>query len=62
MDPNTNILLWNMRGPNDKSHRDTLRSVVADSKTTVVCLQETKLDVIPQRLIYEMLGSEFRGF
>lgn len=62
MDRNINILVWNTRDLNDKSRRDTLRGVVTDARANVVCIQETRLNVISDHLIYECLGSEFQGF
>lgn len=57
-----NILVWNVPGLNTKSRRDALHGVVADHNVSIVCVQETKLNVISQRQIYEMLGAEFSSF
>lgn len=62
MDQNANFLVWNVRGLNNRSRRDVLRGVVADSRISLVCIQETKLDVIPLSLIYEMLGVDFASY
>lgn len=62
MDQNTNILVWNVRGLKAKRHREAMRGAVVDHNVSIVCIEETKLHVISQRLIYEMLGTEFTSF
>jgi exonuclease III len=49
------ILSWNVRGLNDKARRDTVCTLVDDIRPSIVCLQETKLDVISQHLMYAMV-------
>lgn len=46
MDYNPEILCWNMRGLNNPVKRKAVREFVASVKVNLVCLQETKLDVI----------------
>jgi hypothetical protein len=45
-----------VRGVNARARQD------AGIRPSVLCLQETKLDVIPQTLIMSMLGSAFTEF
>ena len=59
---NISILSWNVRGLNSRARQDNVRTLVADIRPAIVALQETKLDVIPQRLIFSMLGASFRDF
>ena len=56
------ILVWNVRGLNDKNRRDNLRKVVETSHPAVVCLQETKLAHISDRDVASFLSPEFVHF
>jgi len=58
----TSILIWNVRGLNDKARRDNLRKVVDESRPEVICLQETKLSHISARDVSSFLGQEFINF
>jgi exonuclease III len=53
------ILVWNVRGLNANSHRDALRSLVGSERVSVVCVQETKLHVIDNFLVMQVLGIGF---
>ena len=55
----TSILIWNVRGLNDKARRDNLRKVVDEARPAVICLQETKMVAITRQTILSMLGSDF---
>lgn len=57
-----NILSWNVRGLNSRARRDDVRLVVDDCCASVVCLQETKLDVVTDSIILEMLGTRFMDY
>jgi exonuclease III len=59
---NTSVMSWNVRGLNDRSRRDTVRTLVDDVRPSIVCLQETKLAVIPQHLVFAMLGLSYSVF
>jgi exonuclease III len=56
------ILCWNVRGLNDPAKRDAVREFVASLRVTIVCLQETKLDVIDDFLVMQCLGPSFDGY
>jgi hypothetical protein len=58
MDPAC-ILIWNIRGLNSAARQHSVRELVDSSKTNVVCFQETKMLVIPRRLMLSMLDSDF---
>jgi len=58
----SSILIWNVRGLNDKTRRDNLRKVVDESRPAVVCLQETKLSHISVQDVSSFLGQEFVNF
>jgi exonuclease III len=55
----TSILIWNVRGLNDKARRDNLRKVEDDARPAVVCFQETKLAHISDRDVASFLGRDF---
>jgi exonuclease III len=58
MDPE-NFLVWNGRCLNSSARQDAVRTLVQSSKADIVCLQETKMAVVPVRTLLSMLGSEF---
>ena len=59
---NVSILVWNVRGLNDRGKMDNLRKVVDDFRPSVVCLQETKLAHVSERDVASFLGSDFFEF
>ena len=42
MNPST-ILVWNVRGLNNRDRRNSVRDVVISSNADIICLQETKV-------------------
>lgn len=62
MDYNPEILCWNVRGLNNPAKKKAVREFVASVKVNLVCLQETKLDVIGQFVVMQCLGPSFDGF
>lgn len=46
----SNFLNWNVRGLNDLARRDNVREVVDRTRSAMVCLQETKLATISDRV------------
>ncbi|WVZ85170.1 LOW QUALITY PROTEIN: hypothetical protein U9M48_032120 [Paspalum notatum var. saurae] len=61
MNPSS-ILIWNARGLNNKARRNSVREVVLSSKADIVCLQETKVEVMNHFLFSSVFGSEFDKF
>jgi len=59
---NLNILSWNVRGLNSRARRDAVRLVVEESGASIVCFQETKLDVVTDFLMMSMLGLQFMDY
>jgi exonuclease III len=59
---NISVLCWNVRGLNDRARRDTVRTLIDDIRPAIVCLQETKLNVISEFVVFGMLGVNFREF
>lgn len=61
MDP-SKILVWNVRGLNSSVRQDSVRELVNSLRVEVVCLQETKMQIISDRFILSMLGTYFNDF
>jgi exonuclease III len=59
---NLKILIWNVRGLNARARRTAIRSLVLSSGASIVCLQETKMEMIPSYIVLEALGSEFDDY
>lgn len=54
-----NILIWNVRGLNKKSHRDVVRQLINTTRPDVVCLQETKTQNMKNIILLSSLGQDF---
>lgn len=52
------ILVWNVRGLNDRAKRDNVRKVVDQCRPSIVCLQETKLSFISEWDVLSFLGPD----
>jgi exonuclease III len=61
MDP-TKLLIWNVRGLNSSVRQDSIKELVGSSQVDVVCLQETKMQIITRRTILSMLGADFSDY
>lgn len=55
------VLNWNVRGLNAVARRQVVREMVQDHRATIVCLQETKLQLVNDNIIRETLGPQFVG-
>jgi exonuclease III len=53
-----NVIYWNVCGHNSRAHHD----VVRDERVSLVCLQETKMHVISDCDVVQILGSRFEYF
>jgi exonuclease III len=53
------VLDWNVRGANNPAKRRALQLFFSDKACNVVCLQETKIEVMTRALVIEMLGPRF---
>ncbi|PNT61887.1 hypothetical protein BRADI_5g22353v3 [Brachypodium distachyon] len=53
------FLCWNVRGLNNPARCAAVRAMVQDSRATVVCLQETKLQQVSAQDIAGLLGPDF---
>jgi exonuclease III len=61
MNPST-ILVWNVRGLNQRDRRNSVRDVVLSSNADIVCLQETKVANMSQNLFLSVFGSAYDNF
>jgi exonuclease III len=59
---NLKMLVWNVRGLNSKARRIAIRALVATTNASIVCFQETKINLFYSGLILETLGAEFDDF
>ena len=56
---NCNILCWNVRGLNDVVRQDAVSLLVRDTASTIVCLQETKMQNLDQGAVRRTVGAKF---
>jgi exonuclease III len=54
-----NMLIWNVRGLNSGSHHDALHSLVASERLSLICIQETKLVVISDFDLVQLIGAGY---
>ena len=59
---NLNIAVWNPRGLNNRARRLVVKAAVADAMASVVCVSESKLQVVNPFVINETFGARFDGF
>ena len=52
------IIMWNVRGLNVVDKRLRIRGLLREWKADVVCLQETKLEVISREVIRSLWGGQ----
>jgi exonuclease III len=55
-----NILFWNVCGHNARSRRVVVAELVAHDRVSLLCLQETKLDVSDEHMLSTMLNESFQ--
>lgn len=58
MDP-SHILIWNVHSLNLTTRQDVFQVLVNSSRIDILCLQDTKMELVTRRLILSMLGSAF---
>jgi exonuclease III len=54
-----NLLVWNVRGLNVNGHWNVVRELDATEQPSIICLQETKLHVIDDYFIMQLLDLGF---
>lgn len=50
---------WNIRGANNPAKRKAVQIFFADKRCNVVCLQETKIEVMTKQLVVDLMGPHF---
>ncbi len=53
------ILSWNVRGINNPQKRDRVKFWLRQWQCNIVCLQETKLDTLDQRVIRSVWSNPY---
>ena len=56
------ILVWNVRGLNSMARHSAVFQVVEAARASVVCLQETKMEIMSSELVNQCLGNKFEDF
>jgi len=56
---NCRILNWNVRGLNDGARHDSVSELVRDTCSTIIYLQETKLQVIDDNVVRHTSSQQF---
>lgn len=56
------LFVWNVRGLNSPARRHSLFQVVASVDPSIVCLQETKLEIVTLHVVKQCLGNKFVSF
>lgn len=59
---NWNILNWNIRGLNDDDKQRAVRAKIEESACSVVCIQETKKEVIDCSFMKKVVPKRFNKF
>ena len=56
---NVRILSWNVRGVNDRSKRKVIKSVIRNQKVDLFCIQETKMQVMSEEVVWSLGPGRF---
>ena len=56
---NCQIFNWNVRGLNDGTRQDSVSELVRNTSATIVCLQETKMQVMDHNVVRRTVGAKF---
>jgi exonuclease III len=62
MDRKLQIIVWNVRGLNASARRTAIHSLIVTTDASIVCFQETKMELIYSSVVLEALGSEFDDY
>jgi hypothetical protein len=54
------VIVWIVRGANNPAKRRAMQLFFSGKHCNIVCLQETKIEVLNRTLVVEMLGPKFR--
>lgn len=53
------LISWNIRGLNDMSKRNTIKSLIQKWRPDILCLQETKTELFSVAIARELWGSRW---
>lgn len=56
------MLVWNVRGLNNPAMRSLVRLFMQSCEVSLVCFQESKLEVVDRTVVSQTLGADFDGF
>src|SRR3954468_17273997 len=59
---NWRVLCWNVRGLNSEARQRDVRNKIDESRCSIICLQETKIDSFDLRLIRKFYPRRFDNF
>ena len=62
MDHGLKISVWNVRGLNNPARCNVISQVVEAASPAIVCIQETKLEVVTPEVVRHCLGNKFEDF
>lgn len=54
-----NVFVWNVRGLNSRARCDVVREFLLQERASVACLVETKVDVLQNNMVYDLMGTNF---
>ena len=54
-----NIVTWNVRGLNNRDKRLCLKNMIKDWRADIICLQETKLELITAQIVRSLWRCQF---
>lgn len=54
-----NILVWNVRGLNMRARRAVVREFLLQERVSLLCLVETKINVLSASMAAELMGTMF---
>ena len=53
------LLSWNVRGANDSSKRKLIKSFVRSQKVDLMCIQETKIQLMSEGVVRSLVSGKF---
>lgn len=56
------FLVWNVRGLNETTRRSAIYQVVSAANPSIVCFQETKMEVVTAAVFTHCLANKFGDF
>ena len=56
------LVVWNVRGLNNPAKRNSIRLFMQSCDASLVCFQESKLEVVDALAVNQALGPVFDGF